>query len=339
MARTKGLALAGALAVAGLTGTAWAEPAKEVQVMHAGGQWGEALATCIDQPLEAEQGIKVIVETPGGFAKLKAMIQSGNLTNYATDASTGDLYRARAEGLLEPIDWEKVDPYPTFEEAMREYGFGSSYYSTIMAWRSDAKAPSNWVEFFDTENFPGKRALPDYPDFVLPFAAMGDGVKPDELFPLDLDRAFKTLDRVKDDVIWWQAGAQAPQLLQDNEAQYAISWSGRVIGKEGIDTSFKDGMLDLSWFVIAKGTPEAEKEALYRWFREQTRADRQACVAQYISYPGPSPELEPMLPKDRLNEFPTTADNKVVQWLVDGQWWYDNAAEIEQRWNEFKLNQ
>jgi putative spermidine/putrescine transport system substrate-binding protein len=62
-------------------------------------------------------------------------------------------------------------------------------------------------------------------------------------------------------------------------------------------------------------------------------------VTQYISYPGPSPDLEPLLPQDRLGEFPTYSENKKVQWLTNGDWWYENAAEIEKRWNEFKLAQ
>jgi putative spermidine/putrescine transport system substrate-binding protein len=319
---------------------AGAQDVKELHVMHAGGQWGDAVAKCVDEPLLAEKGIKVIVETPGGYAKLTAQARSGTINLVSTDASTADLARMEAEGLIEKIDWEAVDPEPMFDEAKHEYGFGSSYYSTIMAWRDGVPAPQNWVDFFDTEKFPGKRALPDYPDFVLPFAAIADGMTPEEVSQgVDLDRAFKTLERVKADTIWWQAGAQPPQLLKDNEAQYAISWSGRVVGQEGVETSFNQGMLDVSWFVVAKGATDEQKEMLYQWFHDQTIAEKQLCVTETISYPGPSPELEPLLPQDRLSEFPTYSENKKVQWLTNGEWWYENAAEIEQRWNEFKLAQ
>jgi putative spermidine/putrescine transport system substrate-binding protein len=313
---------------------------KELHVMDAGGQWGDAVAKCIDEPLLKEKGIKVVTETPGGYAKMAAQAKSGVINNVATDGSTSELARMAAEGLLEEIDWGAINPMPMFDEAKNKYGFGSSYYSTIMAWRKGVPAPSNWVEFFDTEKFPGKRALPDYPDYVLPFAAMADGMTPDEIGKgIDLDRAFKTLKRVKKDTIWWQAGAQPPQLLKDNEAQYAISWSGRVVGQDGVETSFNQGMLDMSWFMIAKGASEDQKKMLYQWFHEQTIPEKQACVAQYISYPGPSPELEKLLPKDKLNQFPTYSENKKVQWLINGDWWFKNAAEIEKRWNEFKLEQ
>jgi putative spermidine/putrescine transport system substrate-binding protein len=313
---------------------------KELHVMDAGGQWGDAVAKCIDEPLLKEKGIKVVTETPGGYAKMAAQAKSGVINNVATDGSTSELARMAAEGLLEEIDWGAINPMPMFDEAKNKYGFGSSYYSTIMAWRKGVPAPSNWVEFFDTEKFPGKRALPDYPDYVLPFAAMADGMTPEEISKgIDLDRAFKTLKRVKKDTIWWQAGAQPPQLLKDNEAQYAISWSGRVVGQDGVETSFNQGMLDMSWFMIAKGASEDQKKMLYQWFHEQTIPEKQACVAQYISYPGPSPELEKLLPKDKLNQFPTYSENKKVQWLINGGWWFKNAAEIEKRWNEFKLEQ
>lgn len=311
-----------------------------LNVMNAGGEYGDSLEACINKPLLEDSGITVVMESPGGFAKLQAQGRSGVITNASTDASTGDLLRMEAADLIEPIDWAKVNPEPMFEEAMNEYGFGASYYSTIMAWRDDAKAPANFQEFFDTENFPGVRALPDYPDFVLPFAAMGGGMTPEEVAQgIDMDLAFETLDKIKDDVIWWQSGAQPAQLLKDNEAQYAIAWSGRVFGHDGITATYNQGMLDISWWVVAKGITDEQREMLYTWLRAQTNAEKQACLVTYLPYPGPSPDLAKHVSAELAATFPTTPENKAVQWLVPGQWWFDNADEVEKRWNEFKLLQ
>ena len=122
--------------------------------------------------------------------------------------------QAKALDLVEPLDWDAIGPEPMFEEAKGEYGYGYQYYSTIMAWREDAKAPQSWQDFWDVANFPGKQALPDYPTYILPMALLADGVPVAELYPLDLDRAFASLEKIKDQVaVWWQAGAQpaAPQ--------------------------------------------------------------------------------------------------------------------------------
>ncbi|PSJ54209.1 extracellular solute-binding protein [Kumtagia ephedrae] len=317
-----------------------AQEVKELHVMHSGGEYGDALHKCVEEQLLKEAGIKVVAETPGGFAKMQAQATSGVITNATTDGSTGDLYRLIAADLLEPIDWAKLNPQPMFDEAKHEYGFGAQYYSTIMAWRSDVPAPRNFVDFFDTEKFAGRRVLPDYPEFVLAFAAMGDGMTPEEVSKgLDLDRAFKTLERVKDDTIWWQSGAQPAQLLKDQEAQYAIAWSGRVADQEGVSYSFNQGMLDISWWMVAKGISDEQRDMLYRWIQAQSVPENQKCLVEVIPYPGASPDLEKMVPEDLAKTFPTYSENKKVQWLINGKWWHDNAAEVERRWNEFKLLQ
>ena len=60
-----------------------------------------------------------------------------------------------------------------------------------------AKEPKNFTEFFDVKAFPGKRCLPDFPHYCLPFALQAAGVPIDKMFPLDVDLAFKKLNEIK----------------------------------------------------------------------------------------------------------------------------------------------
>src|SRR3546814_20896789 len=84
--------------------------------------------------------------------------------------------QAKALDLLEPLDWKAIDPDPIFDEARQEKAIGYQYYTTLMAWRSDAKPVETWQQFWDVEAFPGKRALPNYPTYALPVALLADGV-------------------------------------------------------------------------------------------------------------------------------------------------------------------
>jgi putative spermidine/putrescine transport system substrate-binding protein len=180
--------------------------------------------------------------------------------------------------------------------------------------------------------------LPDYAAYCLAMAALAGGVSMDKIYPIDLDRAFDKLNEIKGSVaVWWQAGAQPPQLLKDNEVQYAISWSGRVAGPPGISISFNQGQLDLAFFSVPKGTNPEEKAAAMGLLHEMSVPENQAVAANVISYTGSSPDLEPLLPQDRLAEFPTSAQNKKVQVLADAKWWFENADAVETRWQEFKL--
>ena len=119
--------------------------------------------------------------------------------------------------------------------------------------------------------------------------------------------------------------------------QYAIAWSGRVAGQEGIDYSFEEGQLDLAYFVVPKGADADQKAAATGILYEMSVPENQAVAADVVSYTGNSPDLEPLLPQDRLGEFPTTSANKDVQILANAKWWFENAEEVETRWQEFKL--
>ena len=310
----------------------------ELRMTEAGGASGDSIQAGYIEPFQKSSGITVIRENPSGLGKLRGMVEAGAVTSILLELSSPELEQAKALDLVEPLDWDKIAPEPIFDEAKDEYGYGYQFYSTIMAWRADAKPPQSWQDFWDVEGFPGKRALPDYPTYILPMALLADGVPVDQLYPLDLDRAFASLENIKDSVaVWWQAGAQPPQLLQDNEVQYAVAWSGRVAGQEGIDFTFEDGQLDLAFFVVPKGADANQKGVANGILYEMSVPENQAVAADVVSYTGNSPDLEPLLPKDRIDQFPTTSANKDVQFLSNARWWFENADEVETRWQEFKL--
>jgi putative spermidine/putrescine transport system substrate-binding protein len=310
----------------------------ELRMIEAGGPSGDSIDAGYINPFTEKTGIRVTRENPAGLGKVRAMVESGSITAPIVELSSGELEQAKALDLLEPLDWEAIDPDPIFEEAIDEYGLGWQFYSTILTWREGEKPLGSWADLWNVESFPGQRTLPDYPTYIIPMALLADGVAVDDLYPLDLDRAFAKLDEIKDHVsVWWEAGAQPPQLLQDNEVQYGVAWSGRVTDVDGVGYTFDQGQLDLTYFAIPKGTSDEVKEAVYQLMHEMTIAENQAAAAEVVSYTGPSKDLDPLLPQDRLDKFPTVQQNRDVQFFIDAQWWYENAEEVEIRWQEFKL--
>jgi len=86
------------------------------------------------------------------------------------------------------------------------------------------------------KKFPGRRALRNHPIATLEAALMADGVAPDKLYPLDVDRAFRKLEEIKPNVtVWWTSGAQSAQLLTTAEVDMVMAWNGRItaLTKEG----------------------------------------------------------------------------------------------------------
>lgn len=329
-------ALPGGLALPGIA-RAQAQ-VREIRMVEAGGLSGDSIEAGYIRPFTARTNIRVVRENPNPLGKLRAMVESRSITAVLFELGSLSTAIAQAAGLIEPLDWAAINPDPMFDEAKLPHAFGYQYYSTLMAWRSDAKPLGSWAEFWDVRNFPGKRTLPDNVTLAVPMALLADGVTPAQLYPLDLNRAFRKLNQIKGSVsVWWGAGAQPPQLLKDNEVQYAASYSGRVAGQAGINLTYAQGLLDLAYFVVPKGANPAEKAAAMGLLHEMSVARNQATAAEVIPYTGASPTLEQLLPQARLNEFPTTRANKDVQVLGNPAWWAQNRDAAERRWQEFKL--
>lgn len=307
-------------------------------ILEAGGESGEYFEEGFIKPFTEKTGIKVLRENPTELGKLQAMVESGQSTYNLVELSSGNVHQALSKGLIQEIDWDLVDPDPLNEEAMLPYAVGYQYYSTIMAWNEEGEELESWADFWDVERFPGKRSLPDFPVFSLPIALLADGVPKEELYPLDIDRAFESLEKIKDHVsVWWTSGSQPPQLLMDGEVAYAATWSGRVVGNnDNIGYTFNEGLLDLSYFVIPKGAKNLKET--HALIHEMTLAENQARAAEVLPYSGPNKELTSLLPQDRLDDFPSSEANYDKQSLNDPQWWFENSKEVEERWQLFKLS-
>lgn len=311
---------------------------REFRMIEAGGLSGDSIEAGYIKPFTARTGIRVVRENPNPLGKLRAMVESRSITAALFELGSLSTAIAQASGLIEPLDWAAINPDPMFEEAKLPHAFGYQYYGTLMAWREGAKPLRSWADFWNLRDFPGKRTLPDNFTLALPMALLADGVAPDKLYPLDLNRAFRSLEKIKSGVsVWWSAGAQPPQLLKDNEVQYAASYSGRVAGQSGIALTFAQSLLDLAYFVVPKGANPAEKAAAMGLLHEMSVAANQAEAAKIVPYTGASPSLGPLLPQDRLGEFPTTEANKRQSVLGNPEWWAKNRDMAEKRWQEFKL--
>jgi len=314
-------------------------PSKEIRMIESGGLSGDSIQVGYIDPLKAKTGINVVRESPSSLGKLRALVESGQTSTTLFELGSGIVQQAKKLGLIEKLDWAAINPAAMFPEAKNEYGFGYQYFSTIMAWRKGVKEPKNFTEFFDSKAFPGKRCLPDFPHYCLPFALQATGVPIDKLFPLDVDTAFKKLNEVKKDVsVWWKAGAQPPQLMKDNEVQYSICWSGRVVGDPAFGLSFEGGKADLSYIAVVKGSKPEDKAAANKLFYEMSLAENQAKAAAVISYTGPSPDLDALLPKDKLWQYPTSKQNKAVQYFENAEWWAENGEAVNKKWEAFKLS-
>lgn len=332
---------------------------KVVNVLDWGGAYGASHAIAFNTPYQEKTGTKVVVsDSDNPATPIKAMVESGNVTADIASVEVADAARMCDEGLLEPIDPAILAKGANGEEAKDDFFAGTisecfvatDVFSTVLAFDEskfkDAK-PEKLADFFDLEKFPGKRAMRKGAKVNLEMALMADGVAPADVYKTlatteGVDRAFKKLDTIKSQVVWWEAGSQPPQLLADGEVAMAIAYNGRIFNaavEEG--KPFKivwDGQVyEFEGWVIPKGAPNLEAAKDYiAW---TTGAEPLARAAEQISYGPPRKSSQPLVGKfkdgktDMAPNLPTTEVNLANALASDTEFWVDHDGELSERFN------
>lgn len=330
----------------------------DLTVMSWGGAYGEAQTNAFVKPFMEKTGVKtVMVDSDNPATPIKAMVESGNVTVDVASVEYADAIRLCDEGILEPIDPASLpagsdgtaakDDF--LKGAVTECGVSTDIWANVFAYDttkfSGDNAPKTVADFFDLKKFPGKRGLKKGAKAVLELALMADGVPAKDVYttlstPEGVDRAFKKLDTIKKDVVWWEAGAQAPQLLADGEVSMTTAYNGRIFAaaiNEGKPFAIVwDGQIyENEMFVIPKGAPNMKEAKDFVAFATST--DGLRASAQQISY-GParkSAMLKPLIFKDGKTEMgphlPTSPDNMKNALETSSTFWVDHDAELNER--------
>jgi putative spermidine/putrescine transport system substrate-binding protein len=183
--------------------------------------------------------IKDIAPSPDP-GQVKAQVDSGHPQfDMFETGSNGDAMTEEQAGLLAPLDMTLLNPiiakFPQnagydHTDHWIQYGFfGVLLDWDTRKWPLSGPHPTTPADLFDTAKFPGKRCLFKYPEYggTLEYALLADGVPADKLYPLDVDRAFKKLDTIKNDIVWWSSGAESVQRIVDGDCAMGVTWQGR----------------------------------------------------------------------------------------------------------------
>ncbi|MGH6884155.1 ABC transporter substrate-binding protein [Hypericibacter sp.] len=309
-------------------------------VVSYGGSYQEAQDKAMFTPFtQANSGIAIQQDSPSSAAKLKAMVEAGQVTWDIVDIDDSFGFDSDAQW-LEPIDYTIIDRSQFIEGYAQNYRIGSDIEATVVTYRKDkfgSSVPNSFADFFDTKKFPGKRTIWKYaPGGVYEAALLADGVAPDKLYPIDVERAQKKLDTIKDDLIWWDTGAQSMQLLTSGEATMGLLWVGRALTAAQtapVGVAWGQWTTQNGWWVVPKGTKN--KKAAMEALKSFTSPESQIRFTEYLPY-GPTNKLavDKVAPTYKGNLPTDHLDTRVE---VDAKWWNDNLAKVDPVFQEWLL--
>ncbi|MEO1680208.1 MAG: ABC transporter substrate-binding protein [Pseudomonadota bacterium] len=328
----------------------------ELTTMSWGGAYGKSQVEAYNKPFAEMKGVDVnMVDADNPATPIKAQVEAGNVTVDVADVEYSDAVRLCDEGLIEEIDPSMLpagaDGTPAEEDflILSDCAVPSIVWSTVVAFNEEVVQgdPSTLASFFDLDAFPGKRGMRKTPKANLEMALIADGVAAEEVYDLmetdeGIDRAFAKLDTIKDEIVWWEAGAQPPQLLADGEVVMSTAYNGRIFNAAvGEGQPFEiiwDGqILDFDLFVVPVGAPNKDLAMEYIAFATDTQ--RLADQATWISYGPARRSSAPLvgLYQDGETEMgphmPTAPDNMATAVINNFEFWADRDVELSERFN------
>ena len=337
------VAAAGAVTIASPYVVTQSRAARPLVWVSWGGHTQDVQEEVFIKPFIKETGIQVVTTSGPDSAKIKAMVMANNIEWDVVNLAGTFAMSLAEQGLLEPIDYNIVDA----KEVIRpDWNYPNSvgwyYYSGGIGYdpkrHPDGHHPNTWVDFGDLAKFPGRRGLIPQPDEIFEAVLLSDGVAPKSLYPLDVERAFKTLDRLKPSIAQWATVAKTVDVIQTNEVDFQYTYSGRIeiARSQGVSVAFAyDSCINAPSFQgIVKGSPN--REAANRLIGYFMRVDRQRAWAEAIGYGPVKKAAYDQLSEATRRRLPSL-DSEGTAW-VSVDWWANNRAKIETRFKEWMLS-
>ena len=351
-----------------------------VTVVSWGGAYTESQKLGYGDPTAAKLGIPVNwVDYTGGLSEIKAQKEAGKITWDIIDVYAKDTIIGCDEGIFVEFDFDKdFAPAPDGTPASQDFftgmpskcAVGNILYSWNYAYNDatiGSVKPKTIKDFFDTKKFPGKRSIYKGAMSNLEIALVADGVKASgaqaggdllyrKLEGAGIDRALAKIKAVCTDpnggCVFWNAGAQPPELLANGEVVMATGWNGRFFNAQMEGTPIVQvwdaQILDYEYFAMVKGGPNDANGKALKVLAEMTSTEGLAGSAKYIAYaPWRKSSIaimeagEPWFKDGKTNmvpHMPTAPGNLKSHILMNPNFWADNQDEINEKWEAMKAS-
>ncbi len=322
--------------------------AEELVVVTSAGAFGDSLKENFFDPFTKETGIEIIVvpaSTNEGIAALRTQAESNSVqydvitTNSTVVLTSGDL--------LVDLDCESMSNLMANQtpgacdgkRVVRTVG------ASLVAYNTDAfpnGGPTSWADFFDVAKFPGKRCIPGGSvenELPIMMALLADGVSPDDLYPLDYDRAFAKLRELKPHIgAYWTSFSMSQQLLRDGECVVNAMTNGRALSlrNEGfpLSISWNQAIDDNGYWSIAKGAPN--ESAAYKFLDFwMTRPEAHLAFYKQFFYGTANAQVVNLMDGEDLKNYHAAPENLPHIIPQNAEWLAANQQEISRRFTEF----
>ena len=239
----------------------------------------------------------------GGLEQIRAQVESGEVRWDIVDVLPHDARQGCDEGLFEELDRgvfkAAADGTAMDDDVMvlvpNACVVPQTYWSYVSFYQRgtfDGAQPTTIADFFDLEKFPGKRGIRSSPQGLIEMALVADGIAIGNVYKVmsteqGIDQAFRVLDRLRDDRVFWTLGSEPLELVKSGRVAMSLAYNGRIGAAvlshdEPLVTIWDGQVLEEEWLVMVRGAPNPD-EAL-KFLIHSSAPEQLAEQARYINY-------------------------------------------------------
>jgi putative spermidine/putrescine transport system substrate-binding protein len=307
-----------------------------------GGVWKKAAMKAFGEPFTQKTGIPVAYQDPYTFAKLRAMHEAHAMQIDVVSVQGEEMNQAKRLNMVMPLDFNVIDRSALDPQQLRHGdAIGCHTLSYVICynkkkWPGD-KHPKSWADFWNVEKFPGRRALRTEELWTVEAALKADGVKESEFYPIDVERVFRSLDRIKPHVkTWYSDNSLSQQLMEQEEVDLIAMMNGRAT------ESIRDhnAPFEMVWneaiceggyqgWLAPVGCPNPQ--GAMKFLDIVGRAEYEAAFARLLYYGPQNLKAYDLLEPEIAKLLPTYPDNLKLAHVVQFDWWSENLRSIQRR--------
>lgn len=306
-----------------------------------GGDYQDAQAAAFFEPFERLTGAQIVTATTD-LAELRTQVDSGSVEWDVCDVLNADVLALANVGAITAIDFDEIETEHLLPQAMTEHSLVSSFHSTILAYREgypeDGTGPQNWDDFWNLEEFPGTRGMHRDPQSTLEFALIADGVDIADLYPLDVERALASLERIRSAILlWWEQGAQPSQMITSGDIDMVSVWNSRIerLSSEGAPVliQWNQGAISGDSWVLPSGT--SNMDVAMDFLRFASRPEPGAAFSSLVPFGPINEQSFDLLSEDLRDSLPTSPALRDKQFFINYEWWFANREAVVGRFEEW----
>ncbi len=323
-----------------------AAQAEKLTVTAFGGALQDAQRAAYFEPFAKSSGIEVVEDTyDGGISKIKAMVETNSVIWDVVQMDENEMVLACEEGLLEDASATTlgIAEHLMPQASAQDCGVGFFVWSMVLGYDGDKikDAPKSWTDMWDTKTWPGKRGFRKQARMTLEIALLADGVAPADVYKVlatkeGADRAFAKLDQIKDQIVWWESGAQAPEMLASGDVALTAAYNGRIAAanKEGrhFGIAWTNQLYATDFWAVVKG---ANLEAAKKFITFAMDAPNQKAFTDQIPYGVTNVAANALIDPAVAAQLPTSPENLSAALALSTDFWVDHEEELQTRFTQW----